>query len=972
MSELLKFLCPAPNCCRRFYTKEKLENHIKLRHPLLSSSPPTSNDSKQAIGDKKEENKSSTLNTNKTENKPIIKENINNKISNIKDQKEQIKINEIKSNNSNNSEIKNELNSIKQNKMIEQIPKPHNIKQNVIQNKTENKINENSINENNKINENKKVIKSSNSKGNINFNSKKEGNIISSSKKEKEKVKEKKIKKKKPEIQTENIAKEIDKTIEEIENKITETDKTITKNKNNDTKTKEEKEKKEKLEKERHSIILDNLYSKINSLENYFENEASELQKQFELSEIPVFDDINMENEDQHENENEKEKENQKNIDLKKDEESTKDNLKDDSNLKEEKKAEVLDNKDKDKEKVNEDNNINEFDLTQQQKNYDKGKIIEITDDMIFAGTKFEDYDEIIELDLSKKNIASFMNNRNVPFEEFTELQKLNLSYNWMTFTYDIRFFTKLKELYLNDNKIDDLSFAESLPNLEILNAENNEITYITCLNKCLNLKILKLSQNKIEFLNSTLNTIKNLRKLEELTIKDNPFLTQLFGYKQYFIYNYQNILKLDEEEILDLDRDIAGRFVRENNIIYNNSTKRPMSSRPGVKSQSITKNINNLNEIEEDNEDEENNIFSQTQETFRVGNAIISKEMYVPYKGKEKKIKNLKLKKEQNVLNEKDKRKEELKQIIKEQKEEIDNIKLELENINQLNKEYEIMIQDYKIKLEQKKNAQKDIINTEKNKDAKKREKNELLKELEMWKKEYFDLFNRISKTKPSLLTETTIKPKLLSNNLIKKHYDNNFNTKDDMNINLYKSMPNNEFKQILNRPQTARVKSTKSTDFDKICEGIKIMYSKNDFADVLEENTDEEDEEKEKEKNDENEIKNIKNDNQEDEKDLIVEKEPNLDNNEDEKDYDGNDIIPDDEIDELFRKSCADIQKMREEIKFMNESIDHSNKNPSNNHTISHKGGKPKLNPVIVKKEINPNFIGNRGIFFDNKKSK
>ena len=972
MSELLKFLCPAPNCCRRFYTKEKLENHIKLRHPLLSSSPPISNDSKQAIGDKKEENKSSTLNTNKTENKPIIKENINNEISNIKDQKEQIKINEIKSNNSNNSEIKNELNSIKQNKMIEQIPKPHNIKQNVIQNKTENKINGNNINENNKINENKKAIKSSNSKGNINFNSKKEGNIISSSKKEKEKVKEKKIKKKKPEIQTENIAKEIDKTIEEIENKITETDKTITKNKSNDTKTKEDKEKKEKLEKERHSIILDNLYSKINSLENYFEKEASELQKQFELSEIPVFDDINMENEDQHENENEKEKENQKNIDLKKDEESTKDNLKDDSNLKEEKKAEVLDNKDKDKEKVNEDNNINEFDLTQQQKNYDKGKIIEITDDMIFAGTKFEDYDEIIELDLSKKNIASFMNNRNVPFEEFTELQKLNLSYNWMTFTYDIRFFTKLKELYLNDNKIDDLSFAESLPNLEILNAENNEITYITCLNKCLNLKILKLSQNKIEFLNSTLNTIKNLRKLEELTIKDNPFLTQLFGYKQYFIYNYQNILKLDEEEILDLDRDIAGRFVRENNIIYNNSTKRPMSSRPGVKSQSITKNINNINEIEEDNEDEENNIFSQTQETFRVGNAIISKEMYVPYKGKEKKIKNLKLKKEQNVLNEKDKRKEELKQIIKEQKEEIDNIKLELENINQLNKEYEIMIQDYKIKLEQKKNAQKDIINTEKNKDAKKREKNELLKELEMWKKEYFDLFNRISKTKPSLLTETTIKPKLLSNNLIKKHYDNNFNTKDDMNINLYKSMPNNEFKQILNRPQTARVKSTKSTDFDKICEGIKIMYSKNDFADVLEENTDEEDEEKEKEKNDENEIKNVKNDNQEDEKDLIVEKEPNLDNNEDEKDYDGNDIIPDDEIDELFRKSCADIQKMREEIKFMNESIDHSNKNPSNNHTISHKGGKPKLNPVIVKKEINPNFIGNRGIFFDNKKSK
>ena len=957
MSELLKFLCPAPNCCRRFFTKEKLENHIRIRHPLLSSSSPSTNNSDKTVADIKEENKSSNLNANKTENKPII--NKNNEISNVKEEKEQIKINEIKSTNSNNNEIRNELNSTKQNKMNEQIRSQQNIKQNVIQ--TENKINEN-----NKIHENKKIIKSSNSKGNININSKKEGNIISSNKKEK--IKEKKIKKNKPEIQTEKIAKEINKTIEEIENKITETDKSITKNKNNDTKIKEDKEKKEKLEKERHSIILDNLYSKINSLENYFENEASELQKQFELSEIPVFDDINMENEDQleKEKENEKKKENQENVDLKKEEESIKEKLKDDSNLKEETNKEVLDNKEN--EKVNNDNNINQFDLTQQQKNYDKGKIIEITDDMIFAGTKFEDYDEIVELDLSKKNIASFMNNRNVPFEEFTELQKLNLSYNWMTFTYDIRFFTKLKELYLNDNKIDDLSFAESLPNLEILNAENNEISYITCLNKCLNLKILKLSQNKIEFLNSTLNTIKNLRNLEELTIKENPFLTQLFGYKQYFIYNYQNILKLDEEEILDLDRDIAGRFVRENNIIYNNSTKRPMSSRPGIKSQSITKNINNLNEIEEDNEEEENNIFSQTQETFRVGNAIISKEMYVPYKGKEKKNKNPKIKKEQNLLNEKDKRKEELKQIIKEQKEEIDNIKLELENINQINKEYEIMIQDYKLKLEQKKNAQKEITNTEIINDAKKREKNELLKELEMWKKEYCDLFNRISKTKPSLLTESTIKPKLLSNNLIKKYYDKNFKTKDDMNINLYKSTPNNEFKQILNRPQTARVRNTKSTDFDKICEGIKIMYSKNDFADVLEENTDEDDEEKEK--TDEYEVKNVKSNNKEDEKDLIVEKEPNLDINEDEKDYDGNDIIPDDEIDELFRKSCTDIQKMREEIKFMNETIVQNNKNPNNNHTISHKGGKLKLNPVIVKKEINPNYIGNRGTFFDNKK--
>ena len=69
--------------------------------------------------------------------------------------------------------------------MNEEISRQQNIKQNMIQNKTENKINENKINENNKIHENKKIIKSSNSKGNININSKKEGGTISSKRKRK-------------------------------------------------------------------------------------------------------------------------------------------------------------------------------------------------------------------------------------------------------------------------------------------------------------------------------------------------------------------------------------------------------------------------------------------------------------------------------------------------------------------------------------------------------------------------------------------------------------------------------------------------------------------------------------------------------------------------------------------------------------------------------------------------------------------
>ena len=39
-----------------------------------------------------------------------------------------------------------------------------------------------------------------------------------------------------------------------------------------------------------------------------------------------------------------------------------------------------------------------------------------------------------------------------------------------------------LEELYINDRKIDDISFCELLPQLKILNCENKETTYITSL----------------------------------------------------------------------------------------------------------------------------------------------------------------------------------------------------------------------------------------------------------------------------------------------------------------------------------------------------------------------------------------------------------------------------------------------------------------------------------------------------------
>ena len=714
-------------------------------------------------------------------------------------------------------------------------------------------------------------------------------------------------------------------------------DSQIPENKINNDKIKIKEEKKEKLEKEKNKIILDDLYSKINSLENYFENENLELQKQFELPEMPIIDNILLENEkiEQDENLNIKNKneniENNNNIDI-----NTNSNInKEDENkiiknetenqIKEEiiKNKEINDNNNIVNDKKEKEKNKDENDLSERQKNYDKDKIITITEDLIISNSdsKIEDLDDITTLNLSQKNIASFMNNRDVNFSDIPNLKKLNLSYNWMTYTYDIRLFTNLEELYLNDNKIDDISFCEFLPSLKILNCENNEITYITSLKKCHNLKILKLSLNKIQYLTSTLNIFKSLNLLEELTIKDNPFLSQIFAYKQYFLFEYQNLLKFDNEDINDIDRDIAGRFVRKNNSMYKNTP--------------IYNTVLNDEEKEDDNSE---------KTTFRVGNTIITKEMVVPYKSKgrnnlneenkykiEKKNKN----KEENIKN------KELKEIIKSQKKEIDDIKLELENINQLNKEYEIIIENYKIKLEQNKNKKNKIINIVNKTD----EKSKLLKELEMWKKEYLDLFNKINKTSlfPNSLTNNKNKNSKLD--LISKDENKNIiNT----NVNLNKSMPNKEIKQLFQRPQTAQVRKTTPDNFESLYEGLKIMYSKNQLMDVVEE---ESDDEEEIEKNDT--------------KDINENKEDKEIKEDDDIDYDGNDIIPDDEIDELFRKSCADLQKMKDDIKFMNENIDKNGSHALNSNNLTIKGGKTKLNPVIVKKENNPNFIGNKNIF-------
>ena len=646
----------------------------------------------------------------------------------------------------------------------------------------------------------------------------------------------------------------------------------------NNKEIKDEKNKKENLEEdidiqnipsfqeEKEKRLLNNLFGQINNLENYLEKDC-EFHKEFNVPEVPDYDTM-------YDSDNEK-------------------------NEKDRKEKEIKNSK------------------------KEKDKIYEITEEMIFKNNDnneiidYDKYKNIHKLDLSKKNIKTFKNKKNILFEKLSELYVLNLSENIISEANDIKYFESLKELYINNNKIIDISFCEFLPNLIILNIENNNIESITSLSICTKLTILKLGNNNIKYLNSTLRIFKNLKNLEETTINQNPFLSELVSYREYFISNYKNIKKFDGEIITKKKRKSAELFYKENNPLYKNITQRPMSSKPDVSDlNKNNKDNNNVYDIfEENSEDNSNNenqdeiiSMSKTQNVFSNRNKQILNNNEINVNNKDNANKS-EIKKEEEKLN----------KIIEEQNIMIEKLKNELENASILNKQYEIQIDQYNNELVNYQNNNNNLKNNQ-NEDE---ETIKIKKELEMWKKQYFDLLEKNIENEDKL----KFSQDLFNDKKIKK--ENNKNKKD-----------------IIERPQTAQVRSNLTRDFHKLYEEINILQgSKNIFNDVLNEESDEEEEEEEKEKEELNE----------------EEKEEKEENNENEIKEEIKDEIPDDEIEEMFRKSYQDIQKMRKDLQEINNNMDKNNENKKNNIedilNEDRKGNKPSLKPIIYKKESNKN---------------
>ena len=577
---------------------------------------------------------------------------------------------------------------------------------------------------------------------------------------------------------------------------------------------------------------FDELLDHIKSLETFVEKEGNELREHLEIPELPNYDNILS---DVSEEESE-EKEEPKMI------------------IEPEKKEEE-ENKPKD------------------------DKIIEITNEMLGIGKEYEDYDNIKEINLSKIKIASFLTKRNVDFTEITNLRKIDLSFNIITYTYDIRLFDKIQICILNDNRIEDIGFCEYLPELTILNVENNAITSITSLNKNKkNLKTLKLSNNKIQYKNSTLQTIKNLPSLTELTIENNPFLNEVFAYRHLFISSYQNILELNNTKITDLDRDVSRRFMAEHSI----------KARPSSARQSENNNLKKEDMIDTDNNVNPNKTMTQ----FRVGTTVITKTAYVPNdqekktekiaQKKKKLLPQIDMKSKENL--ELQRENKELKKIIEEQKKEIDNLKIQVLDLTEVNKQYEEMLTQQKTKIEAMK-SNKDIDE----------EKAKLKSQLEMWKKEYCDLLDKTMSTNNNSTN--------FSNEVLRSH--SNFRT----------------------RPQTAST-PYRSGDFEKVIKEISIMNRKNSLDDSI-------DDDEEEEINTDVKKEDIKEKEEEDPEENIEE---------------GSDDSLGD-IEELCRKSFADLKSMREEMKDLNQKIDEK---ATVKVMISERNNEKKENSLLIGKPV------------------
>ncbi|NXH20800.1 LRC72 protein, partial [Bucco capensis] len=118
--------------------------------------------------------------------------------------------------------------------------------------------------------------------------------------------------------------------------------------------------------------------------------------------------------------------------------------------------------------------------------------------------------------------------------------------------------FRRLRYLWINNNKIQDLTFLNKNYCLTELYLNHNELTAISGALKHLHaLQILLLHNNKLRKLDKTVKELKGMISLQTLNLFCNP-LAQDPDYRLYVIYSLPSVQLLDRKSVTQRERELA------------------------------------------------------------------------------------------------------------------------------------------------------------------------------------------------------------------------------------------------------------------------------------------------------------------------------------------------------------------------------------------------------------------------------
>ncbi|XP_056329192.1 leucine-rich repeat-containing protein 72 [Danio aesculapii] len=136
-----------------------------------------------------------------------------------------------------------------------------------------------------------------------------------------------------------------------------------------------------------------------------------------------------------------------------------------------------------------------------------------------------------------------------------TDVTDLHFAKRGLTSVPDLSHFCMLRCVWLNDNKIRDVTRASFNCRLTELYLQNNDILSIAgALRHLTCLRVLLLFNNQIKCLEETVVELKNMQDLHTLSLYLNPF-TEDPQYRLYVLHHLPSVKFLDTKEVQQVER---------------------------------------------------------------------------------------------------------------------------------------------------------------------------------------------------------------------------------------------------------------------------------------------------------------------------------------------------------------------------------------------------------------------------------